>query len=1248
MFRFGDPTIPRGTSSGRLIQASLASDRPINQGSGVRTATTNNAPGMNRFNPVHDRLDEGAVYERWLPRDIIGLNRLWRIIYARDDVAGPMVDFYRELPWSDYRLSGVDDTSKLRLYEDAFNALGGAEFMSDITGEFLCIGRAIATMIFDESKGYWSGVSFQDPDYVRITPVPIYNADPKVDVQVTQAMHQFAHSRDPRDTDLLKSLPDYVVRMMKGGRQYMPVDPLNCIFLPRKSTPYDAIGCVVGSTNVNTNKGLIPIREVPHVFESQDADDVLDGAERLVELEDCWVPGHGGTHKAAYWVDKGKQPVMRMRTKYGYTETGTLDHPVLVMAPDNTTDYKQLSEVKRGDFVAINRTDDCFPDELRLDPPPVHNLPRGKMFRHDLPTKMTPSLARVLGYLVAEGSVGETCIQFGNTDPELNEDFYRSFRRAFPDYYPEGSGAQERDEREHGAYICESSRENDLRCFNIVRQEVVGFFHYLGLNPGKAKDKRVPWSVMRSSRRCVAAFLSAYFEGDGSVREDEVMAISRSGVLIRQLQVLLLKFGIVCRRYREYLGGGELPSGGIYQGGWFHKLFMWAKESDTFAAQIGFRSVRSEERSETQRADVRKSKTDCIPYMRRNIRRLLKGRKTTNEKHCAGWYYNDKGRRVRARLNVGMSDGFSSTSLPDNLLEIKKVSKKLWRRLNAIVSDGYYWDEVVYIKEQKKRRRVYDLVVPETKSFTANGIINHNTSLFTRIVKAIALEKPLFDAMAVGARRRAGGITHLTVGTDQWEPDESELKAVVDSFISADEDPIGAIVATRTGVEASRLDSNQSIWKLSDEIDMLTSMKMRALGISDALLSGDASFNTMEMALTVFLDRVRALREYVTRRVAVRKVFNTLAKAHEFYVRKQADLAHGVRTGVGMIEAQAVSRSVILGGDPTMPVPQSPGAYAPVKMLDDTPSLPGTDVDERLDIPDIIWAKSLQPQYDDTYISILERLEEKGIKIPLRKWAAAGGQDLDSLIGGYDNDIEYRKQIATYTDKMERELSGEDDEPAEGAEGEDNFGFEEDAGEDGEGAAAEEGAETTPKRTKKKPAHKKPAPKKDKGDEAERGEEEEAFEGFGLSEASTHNERYASARNIQMAAPFLWRSGRFVELELAQFQQILSKVKDMIDAEALTDEHLNDMLRLAVKNDAKVGLAKFVLQHLGVYSRWDVPHTVLLDISKWCAEGGLTPPQESSVASLVLRNMHSIAVGEPVPWRNMSSGSSGRSMLCGN
>jgi len=603
---------------------------------------------------------------------------------------------------------------------------------------------------------------------------------------------------------------------------------------------------------------------------------------------------------------------------------------------------------KPGDVVVIERRGGFPSERLKLLNVPRYENDRckSKPIRHQLPSEMTPALARVLGYLVAEGSVGDV-IQFGNASINVMEDFEMSFHEAFPDY-----NRDVEDERATGAHVS-TSTTREMSFFNICRKDVVHFLRGIGLTQSAARDKQVPWSIMQADRDSVVAFVSAYFEGDGSARTDEASVGSASVELLRQIQILLLQFGIISRR-NVYESSHCTLNDKTY--GEYSTLHVYAKEYDHFCDVIGFRSPNKKAYAAMRRTE-RRSKTDKISYVQ----------------------------DVAAHLIETIGD-----------------------RLEHLLEAGVYFDEIV-TKTHDEPQRVYDLVVPETKSFTTNGISSHNTSCLTRIIPWWAVEKALMNAMVTAARRRAGNILHITAGLDdRWEPTSDEMDDIANLFIQAEEDPVGAVVATRTGVDASEVRSGGDIWKWTDEWATFSEAKMRGLGISEGLLSGDATYNNAEQARSVFTEQILTLRQYLTQQVYYRR-YKTLARAHGFRKRKKAELDHRVR-----IEKEKTKELRLSGEELSLKNLTQQEAF-------DIP-------EEDLIVPTMQWHKSLLPEGDREYLDLLSTLKEEGIPIPLKVWAARGGYDLTEAMEMLDEDVKLREKIKEW--KKKTAGNGEEEEGA--------------------------------------------------------------------------------------------------------------------------------------------------------------------------------------------------------------------------
>ena len=230
----GSGTSSGSGSSGDLNSSFGSSGASINRGSGGYNA--------DRYNPVFDNLEEGTILEDWIPRDAAGLDLLYRRIYLRDPTLGPGIDIIRSLPWSDFTLEGIDDTEIKKIYEECMSSLNPLLLMPDLTHEFLTLGRSISSLIFDQRRGIFSGVVPHDPDFVRVTPLPVYGHDPLCDFTLSPGFKKFLQNPDPRAVDARKSLPPAFLDAAAKQQGFLPLDPLSTIYLARKTAPNDSVG----------------------------------------------------------------------------------------------------------------------------------------------------------------------------------------------------------------------------------------------------------------------------------------------------------------------------------------------------------------------------------------------------------------------------------------------------------------------------------------------------------------------------------------------------------------------------------------------------------------------------------------------------------------------------------------------------------------------------------------------------------------------------------------------------------------------------------------------------------------------------------------------------------------------------------------------------------------------------------------------------------------------------------------------
>ena len=110
--------------------------------------------------------------------------------------------------------------------------------------------------------------------------------------------------------------------------------------------------------------------------------------------------------------------------------TGTHEHPVLTLASPFELRWTRLADLQPGDRVAVERHRELWPSQapaLDLFAPDL--VVERRKLRY--PAEMTPELARLLGYLVAEGSVEQERFRFSSADPEVMADYCRCVQAVF-------------------------------------------------------------------------------------------------------------------------------------------------------------------------------------------------------------------------------------------------------------------------------------------------------------------------------------------------------------------------------------------------------------------------------------------------------------------------------------------------------------------------------------------------------------------------------------------------------------------------------------------------------------------------------------------------------------------------------------------------------------------------------------------------------------------------------------------------
>lgn len=337
--------------------------------------------------------------------------------------------------------------------------------------------------------------------------------------------------------------------------------------------------------------------------------------------------------------------------------------------------------------------------------------------------------------------------------------------------------------------------------------------------------------------------------------------------------------------------------------------------------------------------------------------------------------------------------------------------------------------------------------------------ISTGTSYFRRLLPVFLLEKALLRGTIDLAYRRQRALLHVIIGDDDWEATPEEITAISNMFMQGDMDPLGAIISTRRGVETNEVRPANDFWQWESMFEVGSSSKMRALGINDGFLSGEASYAVLDAALSVIIDHMRTYRDNLTRGIFYEKIFPTVAVTNGFLKTKE-----GRRQFAAGSEEEVLAGYLgreVWGNHSTMILEQQMGGrrrFSAVCTDSLTTGIPHVDDITKYVLPRLSWHKSLRPEGDQSYLELMNMLTDKGVPVPLRMMTAAAGVDIDTIVRSLDDDLHLRKAFVQYQQKMQhmlQEMGGDPNDMMGGAGGMGGGGGDEDEGGGGDGDSGE-------------------------------------------------------------------------------------------------------------------------------------------------------------------------------------------------
>ena len=390
------------------------------------------------------------------------------------------------------------------------------------------------------------------------------------------------------------------------------------------------------------------------------------------------------TSKVKKTFKRPEQNVYDVVLRSGKNICLTKEHPLYTI-----NGWKALENLKVDDFIATPRT-------YKLKNVGV----------------MNKGLVKVLAYLIADGYLGGRKIEFTKFDNYIIDDFKKSlfeYDKTLIYTNPRIITTTEEMHEPNGDF----SKRNNL----------INYCKKIGLYNKRSGEKFIPKCILTSTNELIALFLNRLYSCDGGVEigkksgTKEINYTSKSELLIKQLQHLLLRFSITSKKTKKFKRATNAPK---HKGDFYYQLTISGKENIIeFYNNIGFYQ-QDKNKKLTQIYDiVMKTKSNT------NVDVIPAG--VLAKYDCK---YTNKIYADFFNIKKFYFPQFKKGNI--SLKRFKKFSEcENEKILDRFANSDIFWDRIISITkiENTKKLIVYDLEVDNPNhNFVANDVIIHNSN----------------------------------------------------------------------------------------------------------------------------------------------------------------------------------------------------------------------------------------------------------------------------------------------------------------------------------------------------------------------------------------------------------------------------------------------------------------------------------------------------------------------------------------
>jgi intein/homing endonuclease len=377
--------------------------------------------------------------------------------------------------------------------------------------------------------------------------------------------------------------------------------------------------------------------------------------------------------KTSAFNDNGQKATKIITTKKGFSFEGTHNHKMKVCR-DRKIQWVRTDDMKVGDRILIDRSN------------------RWSYYNN---FKCSIDEAYYLGIMIGDGCWTQKYrLTFATHD---HKEFYSALQKINPRWYLTG-------DEEH---------------YNLDGiNDVETFINYWKLTPKcYTKNKYLPLTILSAEQKQVTACLQGLFDTDGSLQVTTTKGGTAIGIsfcntsekLVKQIQYILLHYGIIScfssRQRKENLNWNRV-----------YELLLTGQNAVLFGQKIGFRLERKNTILQNAIKDkIRTTEIDnTIPNVKDEMIRVAKQYKGKRVDSLAL-------SKIKSRKEITFEYALQF------LEKYKEIDDNFIEELSELLNPDIYYDTIINIKDGECD--TYDIEVPETHEYCANGFFSHNSKI---------------------------------------------------------------------------------------------------------------------------------------------------------------------------------------------------------------------------------------------------------------------------------------------------------------------------------------------------------------------------------------------------------------------------------------------------------------------------------------------------------------------------------------